>query len=438
MCKMSKISKSGYYNWLGRGPSKRWSENEVITTAIRDIFEGSFGSYGAPRVKAELLKRGHRVSRPRAARIMRVNNLFARRKCKFKITTNSKHNYPIAPNILNQDFKVFGGNQVWVTDITYIQTKQGWMYLTVIIDLFSRKIVGWSMSDNLTTQDTIISAWHMAIKSNVITEQLIFHSDRGSHFVLLMISEICYFNRMKGNRIKEIIKSVFEKAQRKSVTDAKSALAKLIAEEISEGYAYIAPKTIERAYEKYILGDKSKGEPSPETIKLLCNYLGFDNYGEYIKHQARVTVKIKQEPSLILKRRGIFWLVVIVIFGLFGIWLIGSNLFVPTVNKACMVWKQTQYEKVSCEKAYGLKIESLDEVKLNTFKKVEVNISTTFFNESNGQPLLWYFKSDDGDLEYFTAPGLHPLKGGTLKAITPYIIQKYVPIHNYDTNSFIH
>lgn len=190
MCKMFKISKSGYYNWLGRGPSKRWSENEVITAAIRDIFEGSFGSYGAPRVKAELLKRGHRVSRPKVARIMRVNNLFARRKRKFRFTTNSNHDYPIAPNILNQNFKVSGGNQVWVSDITYIQTKQGWMYLTVIIDLFSRKIVGWSMSDNLTTQHTIISAWHMAIKSNVITEQLIFHSDRGSQYASYKFTNI--------------------------------------------------------------------------------------------------------------------------------------------------------------------------------------------------------------------------------------------------------
>ena len=190
MCNMFKISKSGYYNWLGRGPSKRWSENEVITAAIRDIFEGSFASYGAPRVKAELLKRGHRVSRPRVARIMRANNLFARRKRKFKITTNSKHSYPIAPNILDRNFKVSRGNQVWVSDITYIQTKQGWMYLTVIIDLFNRKVVGWSMSDNLTTQDTIISAWHMAIKSNVITEQLIFHSDRGSQYASYRFTNI--------------------------------------------------------------------------------------------------------------------------------------------------------------------------------------------------------------------------------------------------------
>jgi len=144
---MFKISESGYYNWLRRGPSKRWLENEAITVAIHDIFEGSFGSYGAPGVKAELSKKGYRVSRPRVARIMRANNLFARRKRKFKITTDSEHNYPLAPNILNQDFAVSRGNQVWVSDITYIQTKQGWIYLTVIIDLFHRKVVGWSMGD---------------------------------------------------------------------------------------------------------------------------------------------------------------------------------------------------------------------------------------------------------------------------------------------------
>lgn len=151
MCRMFKISKSGYYNWLGRGPSQRWSENEVISLAIRDIFEGGFGSYGAPRIKAELSKKGYRISRPRAARIMRANNLFARRKRKFKITTDSKHNYPIDPNILVRNFTVYRKNHIWVSDITYIRTKQGWMYLTVIIDLFNRKVVGWSMSNNLGT-----------------------------------------------------------------------------------------------------------------------------------------------------------------------------------------------------------------------------------------------------------------------------------------------
>lgn len=105
-------------------------------------------------------------------------------------TTDSNHKYPIAANILNQNFKVFRTNQVWVSDITYIETKQGWMYLTVIIDLYNRKVIGWSMSDNLTTQDTILDAWNMAVKSNAITEELIFHSDRGSQYASYSFTDI--------------------------------------------------------------------------------------------------------------------------------------------------------------------------------------------------------------------------------------------------------
>lgn len=182
MCKIFKVSKSGYYDWLNRGPSKRWSENESLTVAIRDIFKQSFESYGAPRVREELLKRGYTVSRPRVARIMGANGLFAKRKRKFKVTTDSKHDYPLAPNILDRDFTVNGQNQVWVSDITYIGTGEGWMYLTVIIDLFHRKVVGWSMSHTLGTSETMIPAWKMAVRSNTITNKLIFHSDRGPQY----------------------------------------------------------------------------------------------------------------------------------------------------------------------------------------------------------------------------------------------------------------
>jgi transposase InsO family protein len=121
---------------------------------------------------------------------MKANGLFARRKRKFKTTTDSNHNYPIAANILNQNFKVSRVNQVWVSDITYIETKQGWMYLTVIIDLFNRKVIGWSMSNNLTTQDTIVAAWNTAVISTTITEELTFHSDRGSQYASYAFSDI--------------------------------------------------------------------------------------------------------------------------------------------------------------------------------------------------------------------------------------------------------
>ena len=188
---MFKVSKSGYYDWLGRAPSKRVMESGAISSVIRDVYEDSFGSYGAPRIKVELGKRGYHISRPRVARIMRANNLFAKRKRKFQTTTHSKHNYPIAPNILDQDFTVVSRpNQVWVSDITYIRTKQGWMYLTVIIDLFHREVVRWSMGQTLSTGDTIVPAWNMAIESNNITKELIFHSDRGSQYASATFTDI--------------------------------------------------------------------------------------------------------------------------------------------------------------------------------------------------------------------------------------------------------
>ncbi len=123
MCKVLKVSKSGYYCWLKKKPSKSILENESITLAIHDIFKDSSESYGAPRIRVELLKKGYRVSRPRVARIMKTHDLFARRKRRFKLTTavaatDSNHNYPIAPNMLEQDFKVSRQNEVWVSDIT--------------------------------------------------------------------------------------------------------------------------------------------------------------------------------------------------------------------------------------------------------------------------------------------------------------------------------
>ena len=182
MCQILKVSTSGYYHWLKSGPSKLWLENQKLAIEIQSIFEDSFRSYGSPRIKAELEALGYKVSKPRVARIMKANHLYAIRTRKFKATTDSKHNYPISPNLLNQNFKVERKNQVWVSDITYIHTKQGWLYLTVIIDLYHRKIVGWALSDNLTKEDTIIKAWRMAVTHNPITQKLIFHSDRGSQY----------------------------------------------------------------------------------------------------------------------------------------------------------------------------------------------------------------------------------------------------------------
>ena len=144
MCKIFKVSTNGYYSWLKVKVSKLWFYNQKISELITSIFKDSFESYGAPRIKIALEKLGHYISRPRVTRLMKANGLFARRKRKFKTTTDSNHKYPIAANILNKNLKVSRINQVWisVSDITYIETKQGWMYLTVVIDLFNRKVVG--------------------------------------------------------------------------------------------------------------------------------------------------------------------------------------------------------------------------------------------------------------------------------------------------------
>jgi len=121
---------------------------------------------------------------------MKALGIVARRKRKFKNTTDSGHNYPISPNLLNQNFSVDRLNQVWVSDITYIETTKGWVYLTVIIDLFDRKVIGWSLSEDLTTENTLIKAWYTAVDNRPISNTLTFHSDRGSQYASLTFRQI--------------------------------------------------------------------------------------------------------------------------------------------------------------------------------------------------------------------------------------------------------
>jgi len=196
MCKVLKISKSSYYLWLKNGPSKRWVENEDLLLRITNIFEYSSKTYGSPRIKAELKAKGIQVSRPRVARIMKAAGIRARKPRRFVATTDSRHNYPVAPNILNREFTVTGPGQAWVSDITYIKTSNGWLYLTVIIDLFDRKVVGWAMSKGMSAEETIIVAWRMAIVNRPIVQKLIFHSDRGIQFACTKLTNILNANKL--------------------------------------------------------------------------------------------------------------------------------------------------------------------------------------------------------------------------------------------------
>src|SRR5664280_2198096 len=182
MCKVLKVSRSSYYSWLMRKPGKRDIENNELSNRIKKIYEFSKRTYGSPRVTIKLLEEGLHVSRQRVARLMKKQNLKSIIRKKWVITTNSRHNYPMVENKLNRNFNVTSPRQVWVSDITYIKTLQGWLYLTVIIDLYDRKVIGWSFSRSLKAAHTTIPAWRMAVRTRLITRKLIFHSDRGVQY----------------------------------------------------------------------------------------------------------------------------------------------------------------------------------------------------------------------------------------------------------------
>ena len=190
MCKVFKVGKSTYYKWRRWLGSARDNENRMLISEIRRIHENSEATYGSPRITQELKTNGLKVSRPRVARLMKKANIRAVKPRKFVATTDSKHNYPVVENKLKRDFTAERKGQVWVSDITYVRTWAGWLYLTVIIDLFDRKVVGWSMSSTLAANQTVIAAWRMAIKNRTIEENLIFHSDRGVQYACTAFANI--------------------------------------------------------------------------------------------------------------------------------------------------------------------------------------------------------------------------------------------------------
>jgi putative transposase len=196
MCKVFKVSRASYYKWLRSGPSARWQENEKLLIEIMDVFDESDETYGSPRITEELRVNGWTVSKNRVAKIMKGAELRARKPKRFKVTTDSKHNYPVAPNLLDQEFYASRPGEVWVSDITYVRTKKGWLYLTVIIDLYDRRVIGWSMSKGLSAEETVIPAWRMAIRNRPITQKLIFHSDRGIQYACNAFTRILKANSL--------------------------------------------------------------------------------------------------------------------------------------------------------------------------------------------------------------------------------------------------
>ena len=181
MCRVIGASRSGYYGWRRQPQSKRQKDNEKILMEIRESHKNSRRAYGSPRITEDLQAKGMRCSENRVARLMKVHGIVGKAKKKFKATTNSKHNLPVAENLLNQNFVTEKPNTVWASDITYIQTLEGWLYLIVILDLYSRQVVGWAMSDRLTA-DFVVKALYQAIGRRRPTSGCILHSDRGVQY----------------------------------------------------------------------------------------------------------------------------------------------------------------------------------------------------------------------------------------------------------------
>ena len=181
MCRVFEVSRSGYYRWLKRKPSQRHLDNQRLDAQIREIYEQSKGRYGSPKITQELRDQGRKVGKNRVAERMRKAGLRSKIRRKYRVTTNSKHKFPVAPNLLERNFTAQAPDRVWVSDITYLATRTGWLYLTVIIDLFSRMVVGWALSSSLS-HEMVVVALKRAIRRRGPTNGLVFHSDRGVQY----------------------------------------------------------------------------------------------------------------------------------------------------------------------------------------------------------------------------------------------------------------
>lgn len=181
LCKVLAVSPSGYYAWCRRPPSAREMANRELRATIRHVFAGSGETYGSPRIYRVMRKMGLMCSRTRVARLMQAANLCAKQVRRFRSTTKRNGKHRVAPNLLHRDFTVERPNRKWAADITYIATLEGWLYLAAIMDLFSRRMVGWAMDERMTT-DLTLRALKMALQRRRPAPGLVHHSDQGSQY----------------------------------------------------------------------------------------------------------------------------------------------------------------------------------------------------------------------------------------------------------------
>lgn len=184
MRKVMQVSSSGYYDWQNRsGDIEKIKAQEELLKKIRDSYEASDSTYGSPRITRDLQRQGILISRPRIARIMKKDGIRSIIGKKWKVsTTDPDHNFPVCDNILNRDFHADQIGTKWVSDITYLRTGEGWLYLTTVMDLAGRKIIGWPLSEGMSAEKTTLAALGIALKNRKAESGLIFHSDRGVQY----------------------------------------------------------------------------------------------------------------------------------------------------------------------------------------------------------------------------------------------------------------
>ncbi|WP_394747099.1 hypothetical protein [Spongiimicrobium salis] len=234
----------------------------------------------------------------------------------------------------------------------------------------------------------------------------------------------------------KVLMLAFEKAGREIGSKKKTHRAQHLSDILLENYNYtINERTLRDYYSGYINGTIGlQNDLKSKLLVCLCKYLEYKDYADFLNQNQTDTPP--KEP----KKKKRKWILTISISIVFGASILIPSIFEngPVLNTiSCMTWVKTHYEEISCATKYSANVEPLDPIKLTNFRKVEVTMATDFFSEETNKPLIWYYKNKNGEIEYFTAPGLHPINGKTLKAITDHIINTYVPIHSYHANSFV-
>ena len=189
LCEVLRVGSSGYHKWLKRKVSRRAIENQRILEIIRFHHNKSKGSYGLPRIYAAMRRQGLKVNKKRISRLMKLGNIKAKTMRRLKVTTVQNSKAAASENLLNQNFTALSENQIWTSDITYLWTREGWLYLAVVMDVYSRKIVGWSLSSSLS-KELVLKALLMAILHRNPGQGIIFHSDRGSQYTSRLVREL--------------------------------------------------------------------------------------------------------------------------------------------------------------------------------------------------------------------------------------------------------